>query len=144
VHPLARPLGLAGLIPFLVCALGVWFAPPGWRGTSLIALLVYGAVILSFLGAVHWGLALAQPGHTRNGQRLVLGVLPALIGWTSVLTVPRYGLGLLVAGFGLVFLAERAAVADGALPQDYFALRRVLTLGAVLALAAGAAGIIAR
>ncbi|MFC7474774.1 DUF3429 domain-containing protein [Dankookia sp. GCM10030260] len=63
-QPLPRPtlwLGLAGLLPFLGTALLAWTAPPDWRGVALHALAAYGAVILSFLGAVHWGLALRAP-----------------------------------------------------------------------------------
>jgi hypothetical protein len=77
-------LGLSGLIPFAACAAGVFIGPEGWRGFALVALIGYGAVILAFLGAVHWGLALAATAEAETRQartRLTLGVAPALIGW---------------------------------------------------------------
>jgi hypothetical protein len=61
-------LGAAGLIPFVSCAAGVAAGgidlslPLGVSMTpdQLVHLqAVYGASILSFMGAVHWGLAMA-------------------------------------------------------------------------------------
>jgi len=56
LHPV-RLLGYAGLFPFFAAAAAALLGPPPWRGAALSALAAYGAVILSFLGAVHWGLA---------------------------------------------------------------------------------------
>lgn len=54
-------LGYGGLLPFVALAGIGWWAPgtPLW-GTPLwgTALLAYGAVILSFVGALHWGFAM--------------------------------------------------------------------------------------
>ena len=49
-------LGYGGLLPFVALAGIGWWAPgtPLW-GTALLA---YGAVILSFVGALHWGFAM--------------------------------------------------------------------------------------
>ena len=50
-------LGVLGVIPF---AAGSFLLLLDTHGHSLVAsylLIAYGAVILSFLGAVHWGLA---------------------------------------------------------------------------------------
>ena len=74
-------LGAAGLLPFLATALLSWLLPPKTRGLTLFALAAYGMVILSFLGAVHWGLALRAPPEEARyaAPRLGLGVVPALI-----------------------------------------------------------------
>ena len=53
--PLALLLGVGGLVPFLACGLGsvtAGGAVPADR--ALLALVEYAAIILSFLGAVHW------------------------------------------------------------------------------------------
>ena len=71
---LAWALGLAGLIPFVLGSALQWYGPPGWRMLAGMALLSYGAVIVSFLGGIHWGLAMrASPVPV---ARLVWGVLP--------------------------------------------------------------------
>jgi len=65
---LALLLGYAGLVPFVSGALGIWGIPIGWRPFVLDALLDYAAVILAFMGAIHWGLpcvarrAISKPG----------------------------------------------------------------------------------
>ncbi|MBF0889266.1 DUF3429 domain-containing protein [Gluconobacter sp. LMG 1744] len=139
-------LGIAGLIPFMT--LGGWIFLAGLF-TPLphlkIILLAYGACILSFLGAVHWGLAMERPdiitvGGTsqQDRQRLVLGVCPALWAWLAlcigVLGHVRAGFGLEIIGFVGTFLVEREAWRKGALPPGYLPLRAGLTAIAVLSL----------
>ena len=141
-----RLLGYAGLIPFAAAAALALLGTPPWRGFALAALAAYGAVILSFLGAVHWGLALRAPPEEAPAAwpRLGRGVLPALVGWVALLLPARPGLLLLGVGVLVVALVEAAATRRGLLPRDYLGLRWQLSLGAgacVLlgALAAGGA-----
>jgi hypothetical protein len=129
----ALVLGFAGLLPFLGGTLGAW-----WLGYPdfVIALnlqMAYGAVILSFLGAAHWGLALAQDAGG-DWRRLGVAVLPALAGWVALMIPNALGLLLLAIGFGGVFLADRQAVAAGRAPAWYKALRKPLTLLVLLCL----------
>jgi hypothetical protein len=93
-------LGLAGLLPFAGAALAFFAAPDSWQGFAEGALIAYGAVILSFLGAVHWGLALRAPVEEApmGPARLTLGVVPALIGWVALLLPDVFALPLLALG----------------------------------------------
>lgn len=132
-------LGLGGLIPFAVCAAGAFIGPEGWRGLALTALIAYGAVILAFLGAVHWGLALAATAEaeTRHARtRLSLGVVPALIAWGALLLPAWAGLTVLIAGFLAVWAAEESGGREGLVPSRYLWLRRLLTLAVVVILSA--------
>jgi hypothetical protein len=139
---LAWLLGLAGLLPFAAAALAVHAAPSAWTGFAKGTLIAYGAVILSFLGAVHWGLALRAPAEeaAANEQRLVLGVVPALAGWIAML-VPETAALLLLAG-GILATAgfEQAGAGRGLVPGGYMRLRWALSLGAALCLLAPLAG----
>lgn len=134
----ARLLGPAGLIPFAGLALAVWAGWPG-AGTALAA---YGATILAFLGAVHWGLALAAPAAERGADwgRLGLGVVPALVAWVALLLPLPAGLGLLAAGLLGTAAAETAAARAGLVPRAYLGLRWALSGGAAAALLAGLLG----
>lgn len=136
----ARLLGYAGLIPFAAAALLALSGPPPWRGPALAALSAYGAVILSFLGAVHWGFALRAPAGEEPAAwpRLGLGVAPALVAWVALLLPSRPGLALLAAGVVVVAAAETAAARRGLVPPDYLGLRWPLSLGAGACLALGA------
>lgn len=80
-------LGYGGLIPFFVLAvlvlLGNEFLPQQGITTSQLALWLaaYAAVILSFLGAVHWGVVLGMldklnPDETNS--LLIYSVTPLL------------------------------------------------------------------
>src|SRR5208282_1141210 len=62
-------LGLAGLIPFIGCGL-LATGDDATRDQGFTALIAYGAVILSFVGAVHWGLALGDGAASRQVQRI--------------------------------------------------------------------------
>jgi hypothetical protein len=132
--PGAKAAGWLGVLPFALALAGVALAPtPAWRDFAMQAALAWGAVILSFIAAVHWGLALA--GYWRWEAATVLGsVLPALWAAGALLLGGSRGLALLVAGFGSFWLYEHHRL-GAALPPDYLALRRVLSL-AVCALLA--------
>jgi hypothetical protein len=141
--PLAIILGLGGLVPFLACGFGaVALHDPVRAARALAALLAYGAVILSFLGAVHWGFALEDRTALADGARLGGGVLPALLGWVALLAGfagrDLIGLALLAVGFAGTIALEQRGAARGLLPPGYLGLRFVLSavvlavLGAVL------------
>ena len=77
-----RFLGWAGLVPFGLAAVGSHsgidtIVPYGFLGGT-----AYGAVILSFLGAVHWGLAMQDD---RSPYWYVWSITPALLGFASLL-----------------------------------------------------------
>lgn len=138
-------LGLGGLIPFVACAAGIFAGPHRWQGFALAALIGYGAVILAFLGAVHWGLALAATGEgeTRHARtRLTLGVAPALIGWAALLLPAWAALTVLIAGFLGVWTAEESGAREGLVPARYLWLRRLLTLAVVVMLSAVLMGLL--
>ena len=138
--PPSRLLGYAGLLPFAGAAALAVLGPPSWRASALAALVAYGAVILSFLGAVHWGIALRAPAGEAPaaGPRLGLGVAPALVAWIALLLPTRPGLALLAAGVVAVAAVETAAAKRGLMPESYLRLRWPLSLGAGACLALGA------
>lgn len=130
---LARILGYAGLLPFLTLGASLWFLPEDWVPRAHAALLGYGAVILSFMGAVHWGLAMAAESHAAR-QQLALSVVPALLGWLALLLPAGYGYSLLLLGFAGLCLVDAAAGRAGRVPEWYPSLRIALSTGVVLSL----------
>ncbi len=131
----ARVFGLGGLIPFLGLALACWVRPE--LGFALVA---YGATILAFLGAVHWGFALSD--GRAPWWRFGLGVVPALVAWVALLLPLGAGLVLLAAAIAATAGVERAAAARGLVPSSYLALRFVLSGGAVAGLLLGALALV--
>ena len=133
---LARLLGYAGLVPFIVFSAGAWTTFQVMRNAHFI-LLTYAAVILSFMGAVHWGIAMASSAAAAKIQ-LGASVLPALLGWLALLIPMLYGYLLLAACFIALLAADRLAGRKGLLPDWYMPMRVILTSVVVLCLLAAA------
>ncbi len=135
--PLALVLGIAGLIPFAVCGYG---AVSNYGNPAAQALAAYGAVILAFLGGVHWGFALPEPSGRGERARIGLGVVPSLVGWVALLLVVAVsveaGLALLVVGFAGLTVVEARAAKVGMMPSGYMALRYGLSAVVITILAA--------
>ena len=127
-------LGAAGLIPFLGCSFGALSQQGEWARLSLLGLSAYGAIILSFLGAVHWGIALTAQEAPPSVQRarFALGVLPALIGWAGLMVtfvgLPKTGLVVLALGIAFTTVIEGRAARAGLVPPGYMLLRWVLSV----------------
>jgi len=129
---LAILLGIVGLAPFIGCGMGA-MARDGESDRMLVALVAYGAVVLAFLGGMQWGFALPAGTDVRRQRwRLVLGVLPPLVGWLALLialVAPGIALAVLTAGFiATAFGEHRAAGQDQSVPSGYLWMRWALTV----------------
>ena len=88
----ALRLSYAGLVPFVLGALLVWLVRADVHPYAALALSAYAAVILSFLGGIHWGLAWGLPPPPP--RVLVWGVVPSLVAWPAAVMPPDAGLVL--------------------------------------------------
>ncbi|MCZ8252128.1 MAG: DUF3429 domain-containing protein [Hylemonella sp.] len=139
-------LGYGGLLPFALGALGLLLMPKGhalWQAM----LLGYAAIILSFVGALHWGFAMSASAADAPGL-YSWSVVPALLGWVALLlpgVLPLLGsdlrsgtvlaAALLIVAYAAHYLQDRRLTRRQALPAWYLPLRLRLSSGAVLALA---------
>jgi len=130
----ARWLGFAGLLPFAATAVAGLMPAVPFHDVALRALSAYGAIVLSFLGGIRWGLAIAKADAAGPTGPLFVGVLPALLGWIALLVPASTGLLLLALGFAAMLAADlRLSTA----PSWYRSLRPPLSVGAVGALLLG-------
>ncbi|CCO26494.1 hypothetical protein BN14_00518 [Rhizoctonia solani AG-1 IB] len=81
--------------------------------------VTYGAVLLGFLGAVHWGLEFAKFGGEKGYKRLALGVAPALYAWPTLSLTPEVALAAQWAGFTAFWWADSKATSAGWTPKWY-------------------------
>jgi len=137
----AWALGMAGLLPFVAGAAGLWLLSPEWAGLAALALLTYAAVIVSFLGGIHWGLAMPL-AQTRRGL-LIWGLLPSLLAWAGLLLNSVWGLLLMAASLLLCYIVDCQIYRSLRL-GGWLGLRGMLTFVAVLSCLAGAAAFMAQ
>jgi vacuolar-type H+-ATPase subunit I/STV1 len=135
IPPIVSWLGYGGLFPFVALAVAVWVdssISSLWRG----ALLGYGAVILSFVGALHWGIAMSQSDMTAHQRThcFVWSVVPALMAWIALLITTRHGVALMVVGFLIHFWQDWRLAKLVDMPDWYLPLRLRLTFVACAAL----------
>ena len=140
--PWARRLGDGGLIPFVVLAAALWMSPPSGVSLASRALLGYGAGIVGFLGAVHWGLAMRERPSASTAS-LLWGVMPCLLGWAALLVGGAAGLLAMAVLLWACFAADRILYPDYGL-RAWLPLRLRLTLVASLGCLVGAAALAQR
>ena len=132
-------LGGLGIIPFAGLSLATLFATGGLKAQLLFALMAYGAIILSFLGGIHWGLAIGAVPQTDNSllRRIALSILPSLVAWVALLTSSSMGVLVLAAAFVAMLVVDIRASRMHEAPAWYPKLRWPLSCGAVAALILG-------
>ena len=148
-------LGYGGLLPFVGLAAGC-FTDAGYGALFQVALIQYGAVILSFVGALHWAFAMTLPGLSAAKRRecFAWSVVPALLAWlaATLMAVPAqdsivsifYGFAvaaaLLIVGFVANCVQDVRLARIVALPLWYLPLRlRLTTVACICVAAAGLA-----
>ena len=101
----------------------------------------YAALIVSFLGGIHWGIGLRYaatetPGHAFH---LVWGTVPPLLAWVAIMMPAFAGLPLLGLVLVACYAVDRKTWADAGL-SHWLPLRWRLTVVATLACVFGAGG----
>jgi hypothetical protein len=123
---IAIALSLLGLVPLVFFAFGAVGPVPETAEHMLVSLIDYAALILSFAGGVHWGLALA-PGAVRASMRFGAGVLPLIVAWVGLVLAqmvsPTVALAVLIVGYLAMVLTEHRAAQRLLVPSRYVWIR---------------------
>ncbi|KAH8697599.1 hypothetical protein BGW36DRAFT_169973 [Talaromyces proteolyticus] len=139
--------GLAGVIPYLATSINTCYLAweinnqaLGGSGFLLSAdtasLLLhltepiqvgYGAVILSFLGAIHWGLEWAGYGGKHGFRRYATGCIAPAVAWPTLLLPVEYALITQFLAFTFLYYNDARAASRGLAPHWYGMYRFVLT-----------------
>jgi len=139
-------IGLAGVLPYLGTSLSTVFCAweinhsVGGIGSIMTSQTAetflhileplqvgYGAVILSFLGAIHWGLEFARYGGQQGYKRYAIGVFAPAVAWPTLLMPIEYALITQFAAFTLLYYIDTKATYRGWTPPWYSIYRFVLT-----------------
>jgi protein-L-isoaspartate O-methyltransferase len=140
-------LGYGGLIPFVLLAIAAGVGLGGnaaFPAAALLAqdgraLLAYGAVILSFVGALHWGFAmtLRDLSPSSRNAAFLWSVVPALLAWVALVLPPAPAVALMLVGFVAQYRRDVELARRAALPAWYLPLRLRLTTVACVSLVLG-------
>ena len=132
--PIALWLGYGGLIPFVAGAALTGLLAPESRPLAAATLSAYAAVIVSFLGGIHWGI-----GFRDGTPRLFLwGVVPSLVAAAALLLPPHHGLLIHGVMLLLCYAVDRRVYPAHGL-QPWLRLRWRLSLVAATSCFVGAA-----
>jgi hypothetical protein len=150
----AHFLGLAGTLPYLGTSLSTmylswslnrdWPGPPGFMNSMAMnhdsasqylgvlepIQLAYGAVIISFLGAIHWGMEWNErqpPNPERTRMRYGIGLLAPAAAWPTLLMPLEIALTGQFAAFAGLYFADAKMAERGWAPRWYAPYRFVLT-----------------
>ncbi|MEG3593252.1 MAG: DUF3429 domain-containing protein [Pseudomonadota bacterium] len=121
VETMGMRLGYLGLIPFVF---GAVMALLSQELVSLAfqAFILYSLAILSFMGGVHWGLALIT--GTRQSTRLLISVVPVVAAWICLIALPApLTLAVLGGGFIAQWFIDRPILAELPIPSWYLEMR---------------------
>lgn len=121
VETMGMRLGYLGLTPFVV---GTVTALLSQELISLVfqAFVLYSIAILSFMGGVHWGLALIT--GTRQSTRLLISVVPVVAAWICLIALPApLTLAVLGGGFIAQWFIDRPILAELPIPSWYLEMR---------------------
>ncbi len=134
----ASLLGLGGLIPFMGLALITTSPDPMRVDFAARALTMYAASILTFVGALHWGVLLATPNHRlekRGRLRYLWSIVPSLYAVAATMLPPIWALPILAAGLVIAYAVDVPIYRKQGNLQWFLKLRTLLTVVAVLSIA---------
>jgi hypothetical protein len=117
-------LGYLGFVPFGAFTILPWVLGPDWLKLSQSVLVVYGGIILSFLGGVIWQ-------NSRNSKMLVTGIAFSLVGFSVIIFYPLFiflPITILFLSYPLLYWYEKKSSEDFK-DEDYQKLRLNLTTG---------------
>lgn len=134
--PAALWLGYAGLLPFFAGAILSLPLAGGFRAWGTLLLIGYGAIILSFMGGIHWGTAMMRGDVTKTS--LGKSVAPSLVALLAVIVGGGAGLVILSLGFAALLAWDESETKIGHVPEWYPHLRRPLTALVASSLIVGA------
>lgn len=131
--PIARILGYAGLLPQAAAAVLLFTGSLDYRFSALSLAFAYAALILSFLGALWWGLAAAE-SETAPQWVWPVGVAPSLLAlatcvpWAVGRDWPAPSLLVLAAAIAASPVVDWRLHQAGLCPPGWVGLRLQLSL----------------
>lgn len=117
--------GYGPMLPFAAGAIGSW-ATPALQGAAIGLTIIWGALILSFVGGVRRGFGFGEPSASTRVEIATMAVYVSIAGLALIcgwLGSPAWATGLLAAGFAMVAVLDSMAARAGNAPAHFARLR---------------------
>ncbi len=132
-------IGGLGVVPFVVGVVIAWTQSAAIAVQASEIVVACAAVIMSFIGGIHWGFAARADLVTaaRPAVRLyVIGVLPGAVAWGTLLLPIGWAVPLLAFTFASVLRIDQYALGTDHAPRWWMTLRVPLTISVIACLLA--------
>ncbi len=111
----ALALGYAGVLPVAGLLVLAWSSAT-WQHQAVNSATIYAALILSFLGGIHWGFATSGFASSKH---FLISVVPSLWAWAAFAGPDFYTLLGIILGLVVFFVYERQCALVSRFPDWY-------------------------
>lgn len=136
LKPIVYTLGYLGLVPFVGLSLLTGLEIKLFESQHFM-LISYAAIILSFMGAIHWGTSMCI-NEKISVIMLVVSVMLALLAWAALLLPAMYSYQLLIVSFSVLCIVDHYLLPIQHYQRWYLNMRVALTTIVVLCLVVSA------
>jgi hypothetical protein len=133
--PLA--LAIVGSVPFIALSAAVALQMFANTKTISTVLLTYAGVIISFMGGIHWGIAVVRYADNRKVANVLIAesVATSLIAWSVILLGDTFTqLLVLTLLYTFIWAIDSILYSDDLIPVWFFNLRCIITPVVVVSL----------
>ena len=127
----ALALGYAGVIPVAGLLVLAW-SSAAWQHQAVNSATIYAALILSFLGGIHWGFATSGFASSKH---FLISVVPSLWAWSVFAATDFFTILGIIFGLITFLVYEQRCDLLEKYPEWYLPLRKHLTFGLSISLA---------
>ena len=130
MRKLPLTLTLISAVPFVGLSIAVSARMFDDNSFVIHALLSYSTVILSFLGGIHWGIAITSYAHDKRTANMLIAesVLPSTLAWGVLLHGPLHiQLLVLTILFTFVWAIDSILVGRKVISLWFFEIRCIIT-----------------
>ena len=127
----ALALGYAGVIPVAGLLVLAW-SSAAWQHQAVNSATIYAALVLSFLGGIHWGFATSGFASSKH---FLISVVPSLWAWSVFAATDFFTILGIIFGLITFLVYEQRCDLLEKYPEWYLPLRKHLTFGLSISLA---------
>ncbi|NJR79219.1 DUF3429 domain-containing protein [Sphingomonas corticis] len=119
----AQVLGFGPMLPLVAAGIGAWVLPGTWPILAVQLAIVWGAIILAFIGGVRRGFGFARESASTAVAIAAATAYLTIAGLALVVPRATMALALLIVGYALAALLDRRAALAGNAPAFFAPLR---------------------